>query len=238
MARRGKFGAGVSGGSVAGNVIKSILRMQGTGDTAAPPGTTDGTNSKSKPLTAQRIASNPVFSGKLSVDQAKINYIKAQQALSLMPGEKVTGAKYDAQLKKANQAIANLGFNPIEAEQQFFALGGKMQGAGRAEGSNYGFSSQKVLEYYRAAGMEEKGYEVVAKMLGNDRYGNSVAQSQPTVEYKLGAGNALNVQSGNRNLTALQDARLTKLKNLKKGGSTLGAKQLANIKRLRALAKG
>ena len=215
--------------------------MQSSGETVKPAGTTDGTTAKAtreqKPLTAAQIAADPVLSGKLSVDQAKINYIKAQQALNLMPSDE-TSATYAAQLKKANAAIAKLGVNPQEAERQFFALGGQMKGVGRSEGANYGARAETILNYYRSAGMEDKGYEIVARMTGTDQYGNPVEKSQPTVDYRLGSDSSFNLKSPNKNLTALQAARLTKLKNLKQGGSALGQTQKANLKRLRALAKG
>lgn len=155
-----------------------------------------------------------------------------------MPGEGVTGSAYDAQLKKANAAIAKLLVKPQDAEQQFFALGGQMQGVGGG-GGNYGWQGKTILDYYRSAGMEDKGYEIVAKMYGNDKYGNPVEQGGlPTVDYRLRPDSTFSLQSPTKNLTALQAARLTKLKNLKQAGTALGPKQLANIKRLRALAKG
>ena len=243
MARRGKFGEQASTGSYATDLLKRINQMNATGETAAPAGTTDGTAAKatreSKPLTAEQIAKNPLFSGKLSVDQAKINYIKAQQALNLMPSDE-TSAKYAAQLKKANAAIAKLRVNPQEAQRQFFALGGQMRGVGKSEGANYGARAETILNYWRSAGMEEKGYEIVAKMLGTDRFGNPVegGASQPTVDYRLGSDLSFNLKSPTKNLTALQAARLTKLKNLKQGGSTLSAKQKSNLKKLRELTKG
>jgi hypothetical protein len=240
--RKGQYGRSSYGSAVSGNILKDINLMQSSGETVKPAGTTDGTaknpRTKRGPLTAEQIAADPVLSGKLSVDQAKINYIRAQQALNLMPGEGVTGSAYDAQLKKANAAIAKLKVKPQDAEQQFFSLGGQMRGVGSSEGSNYGSSPKKILEYYRSVGMEDKGYEIVSKIYGNDRYGNPVEKSQPTVDYRLGSDSTFRMQSPTKNLSALQAARLTKLKNLKQGGATLGPKQLANIKRLRALAKG
>jgi hypothetical protein len=242
MARqKGQYGRSSYGTSVSGNILKDINMMQSSGETVKPAGTTDGTAEKAtrepRQLTAAQIAADPVLSGKLSVDQAKINYIKAQQALNLMPSDE-TSSTYAAQLKKANAAIAKLGVNPQEAERQFFALGGQMKGVGRSEGANYGARAETILNYYRSAGMEDKGYEIVAKMYGNDRYGNPVEQSRPTVDYRLGSDSSFNLKSPTENLTALQAARLTKLKNLKQGGSTLGQTQKANLKRLRALAKG
>ena len=244
MARRGKFGEQASTGSYATDLLKRINQMNATGETAAPAGTTDGTAAKatreSKPLTPEQIAKNPLLSGKISVDQAKINYIKAQQALNFMPSSNETGAAYSKKLKKARSALAELRVNPQEAERQFFALGGQMQGIGKNEGANYGWDSDKVIDYWRAAGMEEKGYEIAAKMLGNDRFGNLVegGASRPTLDYRVGPDLSFNFRSPTRNLTALQDARLTKLKNLKQGGSTLSAKQKSNLKKLRELTKG
>ena len=254
MAERGRFSGGRSGGGSYAGIPTQILnqiRKQAAGENTSntnetvKPNTGDAETASStpvakerKPLTAEQIAANPLFSGKLSVDQAKINYIKSQQALNLMPGENVTGKKYTAQLKKANAAIAKLGLNPQETEQQFFALGGQMQGVGRSQGANYGWSGNKVLEYWRSAGMEDKGYEIVAKMYGNDKYGNPVEQSQPTVDYRLASDSTFRMQSPTANLNALQAARLTKLQNLKQSGTTLTAKQQGNLKRLRTLKNG
>ena len=253
MAERGRFSGGRSYAGIPAQVINQIRKQaagentSNTDETVKPNPGTDTTTPPAKPvrarrervpLTAEQIAANPLFSGKLSVDQAKINYIKSQQALNLMPGENVTGKKYTAQLKKANAAIAKLGLSPQETEQQFFALGGQMQGVGRSQGANYGWSGDKVLEYWRSAGMEDKGYEIVAKMYGNDKYGNPVEQSQPTVNYRLGSDSTFRMQSPIKNLNALQAARLVKLKNLKQSGATLTAKQQGNLKRLRALKNG
>ena len=250
MAKRGRFSGGGSYAGIPAQILNQI-RQQAAGentsntDETIKPNTGDAETAPStpaakerKPLTAEQIAANPLFSGKLSVDQAKINYIKSKQALNLMPREDATGKKYTTQLKKANAAIAKLGLNPQETEQQFFALGGQMQGIGKNKGANYGWSGDEVLKYWRSAGMEDKGYEIVAKMYGNDRYGNPVEQSRPTVDYQVGSDWSFNLKSPTENLNALQAARLTKLKNLKQSGTALGQTQKANLKRLRALAKG
>jgi hypothetical protein len=55
MARRGKFGTGGSGSTAAGDVIKNILSMQGTGNTTADAGTSDGTS--------KTAAAKPDYSG-------------------------------------------------------------------------------------------------------------------------------------------------------------------------------
>jgi len=250
MAKRGRFSGGGSYAGIPAQIINQIRKQaagentSNTDETVKPnPGTDDTTSPakakrEQKLLTPEQIAADPVLSGTLSVDQAKINYIRAQQALNLMPGEGVTGAKYTAQLKKANAAIAKLKVKPQDAEQQFFSLGGQMRGVGSSEGSNYGSSPKKILDYYRSAGMEDKGYEIVSKIYGNDKYGNPVEQSQPTVDYRLGSDSTFRMQSPTANLNALQAARLTKLQNLKQSGATLGQTQKANLKRLRALSKG
>ena len=113
-----------------------------------------------------------------------------------------------------------------------------MQGIGKNKGANYGWSGDEVLKYWRSAGMEDKGYEIVAKMYGNDKYGNPVEQSQPTVDYRIGSDSSFNFKSPTENLTALQDARLTKLKNLKQSGGTLTADQKARLKRLKGMVQG
>ena len=105
MAKRGRFSGGAGYGGVPQQIINQI-RQQAAGentsntDETIKPNTGDAETAPStpaakerKPLTAEQIAANPLFSGKLSVDQAKINYIKSKQALNLMPREGATGKK-------------------------------------------------------------------------------------------------------------------------------------------------
>lgn len=250
MAKRGRFSGGAGYGGIPQQIIDQI-RQQAAGDNtsnsdetvkpspgngAAAPAPSPRRARTRRMLTAEEIAADPVLSGKLSVDQAKINYIRAQQALNLMPSDE-TSATYAAQLKKANAAIAKLRVNPQEAERQFFALGGQMRGVGSSEGSNYGTRPSDILAYYRSAGMEDKGHEIVSKIYGNDQYGNPVEQSQPTVDYRLGSDSSFNFKSPTKNLTALQAARLTKLKNIKQSGGTLTAEQKARLKRLKGMVQ-
>ena len=248
MARRGLFGTGGSNNNVAGNVIKNILQMQDTGETSATPGTTDGTVPKTRtprtrptPLTAEQIAADPLLSGKVSYDQARINYIKYQNALNKMPLATTTGKKYTKQLAASQKALSKLGPDAKSYEQQFFALGGKLAGTGNAEGSNYGWQESKIASYWANAGMPEKGMEIIAKLRGYDQYGNDIPggiDTSKNINYTLGKKSQFNMASTTKGLTAVQSARLTKLKNIKQSGSTLGPKQLANLKKLRALAKG
>lgn len=253
MARRGLFGTNTPSGNVAGSVIKNILQMQGTGDTAAEPGTTDGTSPVKKTpeqrkasraarqFTPEQIAKDPVLSGSLSYDQARVNYIKYTRALNKMPLATTTGKRYKKQLAEANAAIAKLGGNPQEIERQFFALGGKLTGVGKTAGNNAGMRASDILDYWTAAGMRDKGLEIVAKIRGYDQYGNDIAggiDKSKEINYTFGPEMQTRMKSPTKGLNTLQAARLTKLRNLKQGGATLGPKQLANIKRLRALAKG
>jgi hypothetical protein len=87
--------------------------------------------------------------------------------------------------------------------------------------------------------MEDKGYEIVSKIRGYDKFGNPVegGASQNTVDYRL-KDNQFKMLGQVENLNAIQSARLTKLKNLKQGGSTLTTKQQENLKRLRQLKNG
>jgi len=243
MARRGRFGAGSSGGNIAGSVIKNILQMQGTGteEAPAPEEKAPRTRKPSTPFTAEQIAADPVLSGKLSYDQARINMIRYTKALNKMPLATTTGKRYNRQLTASRKALAKLGGNAQEAERQFFALGGKLTGVGGAEGSNAGWSEQSILNYWRNAGMEDKGFEIVSKLRGYDKFGNDIAGGIDTskqINYTFGKEYQTRMQSPTKGLNTLQAARLTKLKNLKQGGSTLGPKQLANLKKLRALTKG
>ena len=247
MARKGRFGEQAPT-DYAGNVLKQINQMNTTGDTAAEPGTTDGTTPKTRtprtrpaPLTAEQIAADPVLSGKLSYDQARINYIRYTQALNKMPLATTTGKKYAKQLAASRKALAKLGGNAQEAERQFANLGGTLTGTGNAEGSNFGGNAQAIMAYWRNAGMEEKGQEIVSKLRGYDQYGNDLPggiDTSKNINYAYGKEYQTRMQSNTKGLNTLQAARLTKLKNLKQGGATLGPKQLANLKKLRALAKG
>jgi len=252
MARKGRFGEQAPT-DYAGNVLKQINQMNTTGDTAAEPGTTDGTTPKTRtprtrpaPLTAEQIAKDPVLSGKISYDQARINFLKLQNALNLLPLAKANeSAKYKAKatqmVRRSAAAMAKLTPDQRNAETSFFALGGKLTGTGKSEGANYGWDESKIASYWANAGMPEKGMEIIAKLRGYDQYGNDIPggiDTSKNINYTLGKNANFNMASTTKGLTAVQSARLTKLKNLKQGGTTLGAKQLANLKKLRALAKG
>lgn len=249
MSKRGRFqGGGNNYAGIPQQIINQIRKQSAGGSTgsnpAEPTPPAEGAPSPKRTreprmLTAEEIAADPVLSGKISIDQAKVRYIKAQQALNLMPSEGDTGSSYTSKLKKANKAISALGFNPVEAERQFFALGGRMQGKGKSSGSDYAWSAKKILDYWRSAGMEDKGYEIVGKIRGYDKFGNPVegGASQNTVDYRL-KDNQFKMLGQVENLNALQSARLTKLKNLKQSGGTLTSKQQANLKRLRQLKNG
>lgn len=241
--KRGSYGRSSDTVNYGANILKDINRMSSTGETAAAPGTTDGTAAKparktQKPFTAEQIAADPVLSGKITLDQAKINWLKYQDALNKMPLATTTGAKYDSQLKAAQAALAKIGGNPQEAERQFYALGGKM--VDTKQGGGAGWSENQILNYWRNAGMEDKGYEIVSKIRGYDRFGNPVegGLSNNTINYTLGDEYQTNVKSDVKGLSAVQAARLTKLRNLKQGGATLGPKQKAKLKKLKALAQG
>jgi hypothetical protein len=239
MARRGLFGTNATSGNVAGSVIKNILQMQGTGETAAEPGTTDGTktNTPRVPLTAEQISKSAVLSGRLSYDQSRVNMIKYMRAVNKMPSATTTGKKYDKQLARAQKAIDKFGPNASQIEQNFYALGGKLND----DQGGYGMSAKKILDYWRSAGMEEKGREIVSKLRGYDQYGNDIPggiDTSKNIDFTYGNEGQINMKSPTKGLNTLQAARFTKLQNLKKSGATLGPKQLANIKRLRALAKG
>lgn len=240
MARRPKFG---TGGNVAGSVIKNILQMQGVGADEAPAEEEKAprTRKPSAPFTAEQIAADPVLSGKMSYDQARINFIKYQRALNKMPLATQTGKKYTKQLDAARKALSKLGGNAQEAERQFFALGGKLTGVGKTQGSDAGWSAQSILNYWRDAGMEEKGYDIVAKLRGYDRFGNDIPggiDTSKNINYTFGPEYQTRMKSNIAGLNTLQAAKITKLRNLKQAGTTLTPRQQAALKRLRALKKG
>jgi hypothetical protein len=159
------------------------------------------------------------------------------RAVNKAPLATTTGKKYDRQLAASKKALAEFGPNASQIETNFYALGGKLSDA---EGG-YGWSPKQVLDYWRSAGMEDKGKEIVAKIRGYDQYGNDLPGGPDTsknIDFTYGEENKIKMTSPTKGLNALQAARLTKLKNLKQGGATLGPKQKANLQRLRALAKG
>lgn len=89
--------------------------------------------------------------------------------------------------------------------------------------------------------MEEKGREIVAKIRGYDQYGNDLPggiDTSKNIDFSDGPEMQIRMKSPTKGLNTLQAARLTKLKNIKQGGATLGPKQKANLRKLRALAKG
>lgn len=155
MAKRIGFQGG-SSNDIAGDVIKSVLRMQGTGETASPAGTTDGTSkfksgpsaaivakrkkflSNTDPYTAEQIAADPALAaikGGITYEQALANYRKAMSVSNLAPmgGEGVDkAAQYDFQ--KAYNALTPEQKN---AERIFTLLGGSTinaQGTGGVGG--------------------------------------------------------------------------------------------------------
>lgn len=239
MARRGRFGTGGQGGSVAGSVIKNILQMQGTGTEEAPPAKTPREKTPVAPLTQEQIAKNAVLSGRLSYDQSRINMIKYMRAVNKMPLATETGKGYNKKLAAAQKALAKFGPNPSQIEQNFYALGGKLN---KVDGTGgYGWSAKQVLNYWRDAGMEEKGREIVSKLRGYDQYGNDIEggiDTSKNLNFSYGPEMQIKMQSGVKGLNALQAAKITKLRNLKQAGTTLTPRQQAALKRLRALKKG
>lgn len=239
MARRGKFGTGGQGGNVAGSVIKNILEMQGVGADEAPAAEEKAPRTKTPvgPMTQEQIAKSAVLSGRLSYDQSRINMIKYLRAINKMPLATETGKSYNKKLAAAQKALAKFGPNPSRIEQNFYALGGKLSD----DQGGYGWSANQVLNYWRDAGMEEKGREIVAKIRGYDQYGNDLPggiDTSKNLNFSYGPEGQIKMQSGVKGLNALQAARVTKLRNLKQAGTTLTPRQQAALKRLRALKKG
>jgi hypothetical protein len=89
--------------------------------------------------------------------------------------------------------------------------------------------------------MEDKGREIVSKIRGYDQYGNDLPGGIDTskdINFSYGNEMEINMKSPIKGLDALQAARLSKLRNLKQGGATLGPKQKAKLKKLKGLAQG
>lgn len=132
MARRGRFGTGGQGGSVAGSVIKNILQMQGTGTEEAPaPGVTAPTNPVRKnklfdePYTEAQIAANPVFSALkrgITPEEAIKNYRALLKVSNLAPiaGDGKISAKQSRQYQRA---LASLTPEQRNAERILTTMG-------------------------------------------------------------------------------------------------------------------
>jgi hypothetical protein len=252
MAKRGRFSGGAGYGGVPQQIIDQIRKQaagentSNTGDTVQPNpdnGSTAPTPRRARVqrmLTAEEIAADPVLSGKLSFDQAKINALKSIRITNLAPDANTAGTKkYRRQLMEMNKLQSGLGINPGEAERQFFAMGGRYNDT--RQGGGAGWSENQILDYWRSAGMEDKGLEIVSRIRGYDNTGADLpggADPGLAIDYKLTPGMAMNVASPVKGLNELQAARLTKLKNLKQGGTTLTAGQQARLKRLRQLKNG
>jgi hypothetical protein len=231
MARRkGRFGEQVPA-DYAGNVLKTINRMNATGETVAPAGTSDGTaaattkmklREKRAAYTTEEIASNDYLSAlktglsTLSYEQALANYRAQQNAAnqSLLYGTKNSAAdKW-----KAQQAWAKVNANPLTkyAENIFFAMGGSYQPSD--PNSKYGGAGVGSINtnLYTALGL-----------------------TPPTTQYAPVGGSTSQV--GNRVVTKLanplsatQKSALQKLRSLKQSGTQLTAAQVARLNRLKA----
>jgi hypothetical protein len=250
MAKRGRFSGGAGYGGVPQQIIDQI-RQQAAGDNTSnsdetvKPNPGNGSTAPAprrartqRMLTAEEIAANPVLSGKLSFDQARINALKSIQITNLAPDASTYGTnKYKKQLMQMNKLQSELGINPGEAERQFFAMGGRYNDT--KQGGGYGWSEKAILDYWRSAGMEDKGFEILSKIRGYDQFGNpTAADPNLAVNFRNTPGMDMNVASPVKGLNALQAARLTKLKNIKKSGGTLTAEQKARIKKLKGMVQG
>lgn len=257
MAKRGRFSGGAGYGGIPQQIIDQIRQQSagentsntdetvkpntdgtaGTGDKTSPSGQKYSAPRKRKPvipLTAEQIAADPVLSGKLSFDQARINALKSIQIGNLAPLYSTTGKKYTRQLKEMNKLRAKLGIDPAAAERQFFAMGGRYNDT--KQGGGYGWSENQILDYWRSAGMEDKGYEILSKIRGYDQFGNPTsADPNMAINFRNTADYDMKVATPVKGLNALQAARLTKLKNIKQSGGTLTAAQKARLKRLKGM---
>jgi hypothetical protein len=237
MARKGRFGEQAPT-DYAGNVLKSINQMSATGDTAAAPGTTDGTVRSSgpsaeikakraraaAPLTAEQIAADPHLSmlknalSTMTYEQALANYRALTKVNSMIPLAKANeSAKYKAKatqmVRRSAAAMAKLTPEQRAAEQIFFAMGGSLE-ANNPKYGGYGSGINTAL--YSKLGLEAPTTAYAPVKFDVNNIGNTVA-------FKL-----------NNPLNATQKSRLQKLRGLTKSGATLTAKQNAALNRLKA----
>lgn len=254
MAKRGRFSGGAGYGGIPQQIINQI-RQQSAGentsnneDTVQPnPG--DGSTAPApaprrartqRMLTAEEIAADPVLSGKLSFDQARINALKSIRITNLAPDANTAGTKkYRRQLMQMNKLQSELGINPADAERQFFAMGGRYNDT--KQGGGAGWSANQILDYWRSAGMEDKGLEIVSRIRGYDNTGTDLpggADPNLAINYRFTPGMDMKVASPIKGLNELQAARLTKLKNIKQSGGTLTAEQKARLNRLKGMVQG
>lgn len=208
--------------------------MQGTGDASTvteTPAQTPATKATS--FTQEQIAASPVLSGSLSPEQAKVQALRTQQLIEKMPAGEWT----NKQASKLQSQFSELPFKASQAESNFFAAGG--QYVSDTGETGYGWSNKKIIDYYKAAGMEDKGYEIVSQRTGYDRYGNPVpVDKSMTATFKQTDTGMGKLVSETKGLSAAQSARLDRLKDIKKSGTTLTPKQKEKIKKLKGLAKG
>lgn len=236
MARKGRFGEQAPT-DYAGNVLKQINQMNATGDTAAEPGTTDGTANVSDekmarkaerkaatPYTADQISADPKLSmlknalSTMTYEQALANYRVLTKVNNMIPLAKENeSAKYKTKatqmVRRSAAARAKLTPEQKAAEQIFFAMGGSIE-ANDTKYGGYGTGINRAL--YESLGITPPttSYAPVKFDVNN---------TADTIEFKL-----------NNPLNATQKTRLNKLRTLAKGGATLTAKQSAALTRLRA----
>ena len=275
MAKKGRFVTGSQYAGIPQQVLNQIrANLSGT-STATPttpttPAATDpststspmsmkqqqrlaeaGTKKPMRMLTEQEIAADPVLSGRLTLEQARVNYLRnliARNSAPLADLAETNPAKYQKRMKEWQAATAAIP-NPAkenyfgESERLFFALGGTKNSLDE-NFAGAGWSDRQILEYWRSAGMEDKGREIIARRNGVDSTGAAIAGGPDTsmrVDVNpnmTGSSFTYTPQSRVSGLNALQDARLEKLRALKKSGATLSPQQLAALKKLRRLANG
>lgn len=225
--QKGRFGQ-QSRPDYAGNVLKDINRMNATGNTAAPAGTTDGTAVKMKAkekraaFTADEVTNSEYLSAlktglsTLTYEQALANFRAQQNALNLSPlaGKKAS----DAQIAASQAALAKINANPLTkyASDIFFKMGGSTQ---ESEGSKYGGYGIGTADIntYKSLGLTPPSVNYAPVMTSTSQAGNKIVTN---------IANPLN---------PTQKSALQRLRALGNSGATLSEKQVARLNKLKAL---
>lgn len=225
MAPKRKFGD-IGSQDYAGNIIKQALKMNATGETAQPTGTTDGTATRkpytgkelaqrqSRTYTAEEISANPYLStlkgalSTMSYEQALANYRKLTSVTNKIPmGDGFTDPTKKYQYQKAFAALTP---QQKYAENILFAMGGSLQSTNPKYGG-YGMGTPDA-SLYRRLGLTPPttNYAPV-----------SYTPSGPNLAMRLA-----------NPLSATQRSRLQRLRGM--APSSLSARQKAALTRLRA----
>ena len=252
MAKRGRFGTGGSGSTAAGDVIRNILSMQSTGETAAPAGTTDGTASPRVPKPdysgldftgmdrqevkkAKRATWSPEYTAQVKAGKARMRRYTdpftaeqiasdpAKQAIASGITYQQALAAYRKQVKWMNMMPVDGKGSTAKAEKFYKTLTPIQRNAQRILGLLGGFGKD-----YGGRTAEQTYRERIFGQLGMDiSKVPNYAPVKETYEKSDKFGEIIKVDNP---LNATQSSRLQRLRAL----GTLNKKQVAALARLRA----